>query len=106
MSAITHRTARATLVAVALVALAGAAEARPDLRQMTCAQAQAMVQRHGAVVFTTGRFTFQRFVASRRFCDRGQALTPAYARTRDTAQCPVGYLCEEPLFPRWERWND
>ena len=31
-----------------------AAEARPDLRQMSCSQAQNMVRQHGAVVFHDG----------------------------------------------------
>ena len=75
-----------------------AAEARPDTRSMTCAQAQDFVRRHGAVVMTTGRHTYQRIVSQHRYCDPWQQLFPERAPTRDAPQCVVGYRCDEPLF--------
>lgn len=92
------------VAALALISLVGIAEARPDLRKMTCAQAQDMVQRRGAVVFTTGQHTYSRFVAHQGYCDPWQVLAPQYAATRDTPQCPVAYECREPLF-RPEPWD-
>jgi hypothetical protein len=78
--------------------------ARPDLRRMTCAQAQAMVAQRGAVVMTTGQYTYQRFVAGPRWCDRWEVVRPEVARTRDTQSCVVGYICEVPLFRPFE-WD-
>lgn len=79
------------------------AQARPDLRRMTCAQAQQMVQRNGSVVFTTGPYTFSRYVADVRYCDRGQLTYPQLGSTRDNPRCLVGYECREPLFSPWDR---
>ncbi|AXS39998.1 hypothetical protein [Breoghania sp. L-A4] len=86
-----------TLFAVPLAA-APALAARPDVRRMTCAQAHDMVLDRGAVVMTTGRFTYERFVSHQRYCDRWETVVPALAATRDKPQCLVGYICEEPLF--------
>ncbi|WP_299481665.1 hypothetical protein [uncultured Roseibium sp.] len=84
-----------------------AAEARPDLRQMSCSQAQNMVRQHGAVVFTTGQYTYSMFVSNRSYCDWNQELFVQYGPTRDNRKCPVAYECKEPLFPRggFNRWN-
>jgi hypothetical protein len=86
---------------------ADAQNRRPDVRQMTCAQAQQMVLQHGAVVFTTGPHTYSMFVSNLSYCDRNQALFTQYAQTRDARKCPVAYECKEPLFPRggFNRWD-
>jgi len=85
-----------------VLALSQLAQARPDLRRMTCLQAQQMVQRNGAVVFTTGQHTFSRYVSDIRYCDRGQLPYPQLGPTRDNPRCVVGYECREPLFSPWE----
>ena len=86
------------LAAAGLLALAAVADAqqRPDTRRMTCGEVNAFVQRHGAVVMTTGRFTYERFVAHRGFCDRWQTVTPRTAPTRDAPRCPVHHVCWDP----------
>ncbi|SDT95926.1 hypothetical protein SAMN05428979_0726 [Stappia sp. ES.058] len=86
--------------AVLLVLCGSAALARPDTRTMTCAQAQNLVQRSGAIVLSTGQYTYSRFVADRRYCSHYEILRPSYAPTRDTAQCPVAYYCERVVRPR------
>ncbi|WP_425086920.1 hypothetical protein [Stappia sp.] len=91
-------------LALAVFAPTVAQAARPDLRRMTCAQAQAMVAQRGAVVMTTGRYTYQRFVAGPRWCDHWEVVRPEVARTRDTQSCVVGYICEVPLFRPFE-WD-
>ncbi|AMN53196.1 MULTISPECIES: hypothetical protein [Stappiaceae] len=102
---------RKMLLCAAALALPGlvmstAAEARPDLRKMTCAQAQNMVRQHGAVVFTTGQYTYSMFVSNRSYCDRNQVLFTQFGQTRDTPRCPVAFECKEPLFPRGlSRWD-
>lgn len=101
------RTLVAAVLALAGMALATAAEARPDLRQLTCRQAQNMVLQHGAVVFTTGQYTYSMFVSNRSYCDYNQVLFTQYGPTRDHPRCPVAYECKEPLFPRggFNRWD-
>ncbi len=85
-------------LAFAAICAGTAAHARPDLRQMSCAQAQNLVLQHGAVVFTTGRYTYSMFVSNRSYCDRDQFLFVQYGPTRDNPKCPVAYQCKEPLF--------
>lgn len=89
-----------TIAALALAGItaATAAQARPDLRKMTCQQAQNMVRQHGAVVFTTGQYTYSMFVSNLSYCDPGQMLFTQYGPTRDARKCPVAYECKEPLF--------
>ena len=70
---------------------------------MSCAQAQSLVARHGAIVMTTGRHTYQRFVAGPRFCDHWEVVRPEVQQTRDAPRCLVGYICETPLFSPFER---
>ncbi|NRG19500.1 hypothetical protein HPQ64_17550 [Rhizobiales bacterium] len=86
-------------VLLALANTASLAQARPDTRSMTCAQAQAIVNQRGAVVMSTGQYTYDRFVASRAYCMRDEILKPLYAPTRDTAQCPVAYECRQIFRP-------
>ncbi|MCA1244497.1 hypothetical protein LC092_18790 [Stappia stellulata] len=92
------------VLALALLVPSVADAARPDLRRMTCAQAQAMVAQRGAVVMTTGQYTYQRFVAGPRWCDHWEVVRPEVASTRDTQSCVVGYICEVPLFRPFE-WD-
>ena len=85
------------------VLISDAHAARPDLRQMTCAQGQALVRQRGAVVMTTGRYTYQRFVAGKSWCDHWEIIRPEVVTTRDTDRCVVGYICEDPLFRPFRR---
>ncbi|TIO88480.1 MAG: hypothetical protein E5Y00_05125, partial [Mesorhizobium sp.] len=50
------------LVAGTILWTAGAADARPDTRAMTCGETQALIQRRHAAVLTTGPNTYDRFV--------------------------------------------
>ncbi len=84
-----------TLTAVLIfLHLAGAAQARPDARKMTCDQAQSLVLQHGAIVISTGQYTYQRFVSSRRYCDYWEWTRSAWTATRDNPKCRIGYICE------------
>lgn len=82
------------LVLLATMVMAVQAQARPDVRTMTCQQARSLIQQSGAVVLTTGRYTYDRYVANQRFCPIGQVTERAYLPTRDTPSCFVGYTCE------------
>lgn len=74
-----------------------AAQGRPDSRQMSCAQVQDLISRNGAVVLTTGQYTYDRYVASRQFCSHPGVPVIASVPTRDANQCPV-YRCGQDLF--------
>lgn len=78
--------------ALVLLGQAGA-EARPKVYQMSCSQAQSLVQRSGAVVVDTSPTTFHRVVASRAYCDYDQRVRNYFARTKDGAQCAIGFEC-------------
>lgn len=83
------------LVAGTMLCVAGTAYARPDTRAMTCAETKALIQSHHAVVLTTGRDTYDRFV--RQFgieCDWPEVPISITVPTRDGA-CWV-YRCGEP----------
>jgi hypothetical protein len=71
------------------------ADMRPASRSLTCDRARALVEKQGAVIFTTGPTTFDRFVASRAFCTVSEQLEPAFAPASDDPQCFVGYRCRE-----------
>jgi hypothetical protein len=95
----TRHAIRLGLAAVITVGVVGAASARPDTRSMTCAQTQKLIVRNGAIVLTTGRHTYDRYVASARFCSLPDVPTLTSVQTKDTGQCPV-YNCQraEPIF--------
>lgn len=83
------------LVPALLLASAGeAAERRPDIRTMNCADVRALVFQHGAVVVTTGDNTYQRFVEDQRQCQPFDEIAePAVAATRDNPECWIGSVC-------------
>lgn len=81
--------------AVASLTFAGQAFARPDVRTMNCAQAQALVEQSGAVVLTTGRYTYNRFVTGPYYCGFDEVAKLTWVQTQDAAQCPVGYTCQQ-----------
>ncbi len=88
------RVVSAMVAATLLLAATPAGAQRPDLRAMSCPQAQALVASRGAVVMTTGQFTFERFVAHRGFCQREETTRRAWANTGDGVRCNVAYRCE------------
>lgn len=87
----------ALLATASQVPGAQAQPARPETRALTCAQASALVASEGAVVMTTGPFTYQRIVRDGGFCTIETTTRPDYEATRDERQCFVGYRCVERL---------
>ena len=71
---------------------------RPNTTAMTCSQAVNLVNSHGAIVLSTGRFTYDRYVAGYGFCSSGQYLKRAYVPTLDTRRCRIGYICVNDRF--------
>ena len=80
---------------ILLLTIADAAYARPDIRTKTCAQAKALVQQSGSVVVTTGKHTYDRFVAGQAYCERPFVTRRAWIVTKDTKKCQIGFRCED-----------
>lgn len=91
---------RRFVLSILLLTIADIAYARPDVRTMSCAQASAIVRQSGAVVMTTGRFTYDRYVAGQAYCERPYVIHRAWVATADTNQCNIGYTCEQRVFRR------
>ncbi|HSM41683.1 MAG TPA: hypothetical protein VK862_13090 [Afifellaceae bacterium] len=82
------------VLAMLLTGPSAAAERRPDIRTMNCADARALIFQRGAVVATTGENTYQRFVDDQLQCQPfDEIAVPAVAATRDNPQCWVGSVC-------------
>ncbi len=93
---------------IVAVFAASAADARQSTRNMSCRQAASVVASAGAIVLSTGRHTYERFVAGPGFCEVDMWADHAWAPTRDARSCRVGYVCrhrpapwEEGLFSDW-----
>ena len=88
------------LTAAGVLSFAGAAQAqgRPDTLTMSCAQAQSIVARSGAVVLSTGPNLYERYVTARSYCNPDQQLQPSWTRTADNPQCYVYNRCVESSF--------
>jgi hypothetical protein len=86
-------------IALALVLMASAsgvqAQSRPMTPGLTCNQARQIVAGTGAVVLGTGTHTYDRYVRDRSFCQINETTEPGFVPTRDTPQCPVGYICRD-----------
>ena len=84
---------RLLITALLLVATTAPLAARPSTLSMSCRQAQRLVAREGAVVMSTGRHTYERFVATAGYCMTAEWAYSASAPTKDTDACPLGYIC-------------
>ena len=94
-------TAKRSAVLLMALLVAGSAWAqRPNTLNMSCAEARGLVAARGAVVLSTGRHTFDRFVSSPGYCLYGEYAYNASAPTRDRASCSLGFRCDStpPLF--------
>lgn len=80
-------------VAMALVSSVAYAQQRPMTPDLNCAAARQLVSRAGAIVLSTGPYTYDRYVRDRSFCQLGEILEPTWVPTRDAAQCAIGYRC-------------
>ncbi|WMS41069.1 hypothetical protein RDV64_13355 [Acuticoccus sp. MNP-M23] len=93
---------RTIIIAALLAAGFGAtahAEGRPDTRKMTCQQVQALINREGQVVITTGARTYKMFVTDVSWCTLyDQVVRPYRVQTRDNARCTVVGTCEADPF--------
>lgn len=86
-------------IALLLLAGASAAQARQSTLTMTCAEAAGLVAAQGAVVLSTGKYTYDRFVATPAYCALAEYAYRGRAPTRD-GQCRLGFVCK-PGAPIW-----
>lgn len=86
------------------LAVAAQAQGRPDVRTMTCGEVRALVDQNRAIVLTTGRYTYDRYVSNQRYCPIGFATKPAWVDTSDQRDCRIGYTCVPDEFLR-RRWR-
>jgi hypothetical protein len=86
---------KAIPLAMVLAGLSTAATAQPGgtTLGLTCAQARQVVASQGAVVLHTSPTTYDRYVRDSSFCTRSAVAQPAWIRTADVPQCPVGGVC-------------
>lgn len=73
----------------------GRPQGRPLSTAMTCGQAAGLVNARGAVVMSTGAYTFDRYVQHRGFCTPTETIKPDFVPTRDNPTCFIGYRCIE-----------
>lgn len=91
------------LLAASLSATAAVAQGRPMAPSLSCGSLQRSVERAGAVVISTSRTTFDRFVADGRFCQPTEGTEPAWIVSADRDDCFVGYTCREYSRDDWPR---
>lgn len=87
------RRAAALCIVLAAIPAAALAQARPFVPAMSCAQARGLVRSAGAIVLSTGQFTYDRYVEDDGFCDADEYAAPAFVPTRDNQACPIGFYC-------------
>ena len=81
------------LIATTAATGAVAQSSQTTQKNMTCGQARALVASQGAVVLRTGPGAFDRYVRDSTFCIAQTTAQPAWVRTADVAQCPIGGTC-------------
>ena len=81
-------------VAIASILVISIAEARVNITGQSCSQAKNIVQSKGRIVLTTGRNTYDLYVANQSYCATGDVAMRGYVRTRTKKSCFVGYTCQ------------
>jgi len=66
---------------------------RPDIRQMSCAEVQALVQREKSVALDFTDFTYDLVVSDRTECGPSSYGERTYRATEDQRRCDIGYVC-------------
>lgn len=95
--------ALAVSACLSLAATEAHAISRHDPTRMSCGQVQATIARQGEVILryasprTPGLPIYDRYVASRAFCEAGEVRERVYVPSADMKSCPV-YRCKRVDF--------
>lgn len=86
---------KSAILAFVLATVPAVAVAQPigTTLSMSCDQARGIIAIWGAAVLRTGPTTYDRYVRDASFCARQEVIRPAWVRTVDMAQCPIGGVC-------------
>jgi hypothetical protein len=87
--------ARIGIVGALLFAASSAGYARSDARTLTCAAIQALLQRDGSAVLSTGANTYDRYVSGQSACI-GTEVARARSISTSDGQCQV-FRCENRI---------
>lgn len=91
---------RRTALSLILCLAAGETLAqRPSTLGMSCADVQAFITAQGAVVMSTGQYTYDRYVANRAQCFPGDIMDNRWVPTADTPECRVRVCVPRPPRP-------
>ncbi|EIM29107.1 hypothetical protein [Microvirga lotononidis] len=82
-------------LALTVLTTGALAQVGPSTTGRPCSADRALVSARGAVVLSTGQYTYGRFVRDARYCQVDQYPQPAFVPSDDTAQCFVGYRCAD-----------
>ncbi|MBO6508039.1 MAG: hypothetical protein JJ979_06085 [Roseibium sp.] len=87
-------------VSLAAIQTADAQTRRVDSRSLTCSQVQSMINQRGAVLLSTGQYTFDRYVSNRNQCQHGEVLYRDTVPTKDNGRCRVQRCADDFRFYR------
>lgn len=76
-----------------ILSTAASSQNRPLTTSMTCSQVAGRVASQGAIVLSTGPYTYDRYVSGANSCLHGEFPDPAWVPTADNPQCFAGYQC-------------
>ena len=93
-------------IALALPLLLAAADAsaisRYNIDDMSCARVQEIIRSEGAAILRyrgrSGLTLYDRYVASRRYCQGSEITDSVSVPTADTRSCPVNRCVENEFF--------
>lgn len=101
----THTKMKIITVAAIMVSIGGSIFAstqahaqRINSQAYSCGQLISLVRSSGAVLLSTGRYTYDKYVANHAYCAINQELKRAYVPSADQRRCKVGYICKEKIF--------
>jgi len=69
---------------------------RVDLQSLTTNEATQLLKDRGAVIFNTGKYTFERVVRNRSYCELDEVTRFFRGQTADENSAIVGRLCVQP----------
>lgn len=82
-------------VFASIVATSAVGQERLYAPAASCAKINAAVQSEGAIVISTSRHTYDRYVSNGSFCYYNQITKAEWVQSSDKEECFIGYTCKE-----------